>query len=171
MSRQHWLMKSEPFKYSYAQLVRDGQTMWDGVRNFEARNNLRTMNAGDLVLFYHSNEGKAVVGVARIKREAYADPTAPEEDWSVVDVEPVTPLKVAVTLEAIRGETDLSEIALLKRSRLSVVPVSKEHFDRILKMGKTKRPAAAKTTVKKPVATKTSVKKPAATKTSVKTAR
>src|ERR1700678_2212373 len=86
MSRQYWVMKREPFKYSYAQLVRDGQTMWDGVRNFEARNNLRAMKAGDLVLFYHSNEGKAVVGIARIKRAAYADPTAPEEDWSVVDV-------------------------------------------------------------------------------------
>ena len=138
MSRQYWLMKSEPFKYSFAQLVRDGSTMWDGVRNFEARNNLRAMKAGDLVLFYHSNEGKTVVGVARIKREAYEDPTAPEEDWSVVDVEPVVPLKVPVSLDAIRAEPDLTEIALLKRSRLSVVPVTKAHFDRILKMGKTK---------------------------------
>jgi predicted RNA-binding protein with PUA-like domain len=138
MSRQYWLMKSEPFKYSFAQLVRDGQTMWDGVRNFEARNNLRAMKAGDLVLFYHSNDGKAVVGVARIKRAAYADPTAPEEDWSVVDVEPLVPLKAQVSLETIRSEPDLAEIQLLKRSRLSVVPVSKDHFDRILKLGKTK---------------------------------
>ena len=138
MSRQYWLMKSEPSKYSFAQLVRDGHTMWDGVRNFEARNSLRAMKAGDLVLFYHSNEGKAVVGVARIKRTAYPDPTAPEEDWSVVDVEPLVPFKAQVSLEAIRSEPDLAEIALLKRSRLSVVPVSKEHFDRILKMGKTK---------------------------------
>jgi predicted RNA-binding protein with PUA-like domain len=138
MSRQYWLMKSEPSKYSFAQLLRDGSTMWDGVRNFEARNNLRAMQPGDLVLFYHSNEGKSVVGVARIKRGAYVDPTAPEEDWSVVDVEPVVSLKAPVTLEAIRGETELSEIALLKRSRLSVVPVSKPDFDRILKMGKTK---------------------------------
>ena len=138
MSRQYWLMKSEPFKYSFAQLVRDGQTMWDGVRNFEARNNLRGMKAGDLVLFYHSNEGKAIVGVARIKREAYADPTAPGEDWSVVDIEPLSPVKLPVSLEAIRGEPDLAEIALLKKSRLSVVPISKPHFDRILKMGKTK---------------------------------
>jgi len=137
-SRKYWLMKSEPSKYSYAQLVRDGQTMWDGVRNFEARNNIRAMKAGDLALFYHSNDGKAVVGVARIKREAYADPTAPGEDWSVVDVEPAVPFKVPVSLEAIRGEADLAEIALLKKSRLSVVPVSKQHFDRILKMGKTK---------------------------------
>src|SRR5262245_61581922 len=97
MSRHYWLMKSEPFKYSFAQLVRDGQTMWDGVCNFEARNHLRSMKVGDLALFYHSNDGKAVVGVARIKRAAYADPTAPEEDWSVVDIEPVAPLKVNVS--------------------------------------------------------------------------
>jgi predicted RNA-binding protein with PUA-like domain len=138
MPRSHWLMKSEPFKYSFAQLLRDGSTTWDGVRNFEARNNLRAMKAGDLVLFYHSSEGKAVAGVARITREAYPDPTAEGEDWSVVELAPVLPLKVQVSLEDIRSEPDLAEIALLKRSRLSVVPVSKEHFDRILKMGKTK---------------------------------
>jgi len=140
MSRKYWLMKSEPSKYSYQQLVRDGQTMWDGVRNYEARNNLRAMKVGDLALYYHSNDGKAVVGVAKIKRAAYADPTAPEEDWSVVDVEPCVAVKLPVTLEAIRGEADLAEIALLKKSRISVVPVSKEHFDRILKMAKTKLP-------------------------------
>ena len=138
MSRQYWLMKSEPSKYSFAQLTRDGHTMWDGVRNFEARNNMRAMKAGDLVLFYHSSDGKEIVGLARIKRDAYADPTAPGEDWSVVDVEPVSPLKAHVSLEAIRSEPDLAEIALLKRSRLSVVPISKDHFDRILKMAKTK---------------------------------
>jgi predicted RNA-binding protein with PUA-like domain len=138
MPRSHWLMKSEPFKYSFAQLLRDGSTTWDGVRNFEARNNLRAMKAGDLVLFYHSSEGKAVAGVAKITREAYPDPTAEGEDWSVVELAPVVPLKVQVSLEDIRSEPDLAEIALLKRSRLSVVPVSKEHFDRILKMGKTK---------------------------------
>lgn len=143
MSRQYWLMKSEPSKYSFAQLTRDGHTMWDGVRNFEARNHMRAMKAGDLVLFYHSNDGKEIVGVARIKRDAYADPTAPGEDWSVVDVEPLLPLKLHVSLEAIRSEPDLAEIALLKRSRLSVVPISKEHFDRILKMAKTKVAAAA----------------------------
>jgi predicted RNA-binding protein with PUA-like domain len=131
-------MKSEPFKYSFAQLLRDGSTTWDGVRNFEARNNLRAMKAGDLVLFYHSNEGKAVAGVAKITREAYPDPTAEGEDWSVVELAPVVPLKLQVSLEDIRSEPDLAEIQLLKRSRLSVVPVSKEHFDRILKMGKTK---------------------------------
>lgn len=138
MPRRYWLMKSEPQKYSFAQLMRDGQTMWDGVRNFEARNNMRAMKQGDLVLFYHSSEGKAVAGVARVKREAYADPTAEGEDWSVVDIEPVTPLKVQVTLDTIRGDESLADIALLKRSRLSVVPVSKEHFERVLKLGKTK---------------------------------
>ncbi len=138
MSRSYWLMKSEPTKYSFAQLVRDGQTMWDGVRNFEARNSMRAMKAGDLVLFYHSNEGKAVVGVARVKREAYADPTAEGEDWSAIDIEPVVQLKAQVSLDTIRSEPALTEIFLLKRSRLSVVPVSKDHFDRILKMGKTK---------------------------------
>ncbi|WP_437282361.1 EVE domain-containing protein [Sorangium sp. So ce327] len=139
MSRRYWLMKSEPQKYSFAQLVRDGQTMWDGVRNFEARNNMRAMKQGDLVLFYHSSEGKAVAGVARVKREAYPDPTADaDEDWSVVDIEPVAPFKVQVSLDTIRGDESLAEISLLKRSRLSVVPVSKEHFDRVLKLGKTK---------------------------------
>jgi predicted RNA-binding protein with PUA-like domain len=138
MSRQYWLMKSEPNKYSFAQLIKDGHTVWDGVRNFEARNNMRAMKAGDLVLFYHSNEGKSVAGVARVKREAYPDPTASDEDWSVVEIEPVAPLKLQVSLEAIRSEPELAEITLLKRSRLSVVPVTKEHFDRILKMGKTK---------------------------------
>ena len=138
MPRSHWLMKSEPFKYSFAQLLRDGSTTWDGVRNFEARNNLRAMKAGDLVLFYHSSEGKAVAGVAKITREAYPDPTAEGEDWSVVELAPVVPLKLQVSLEDIRSEPDLAEIQLLKRSRLSVVPVSKEHFDRVLKMGKTK---------------------------------
>ncbi|WP_044249201.1 EVE domain-containing protein [Chondromyces apiculatus] len=137
-TRRYWLMKSEPYKYSFAQLVKDGQTRWDGVRNYEARNNLREMKIGDLALFYHSNDGKSVAGVARIKREAYPDPSAPDEDWSAVDVEPVAPLKVQVSLDTIRDDPAFAEIALLKRSRLSVVPVSKEHFDRILKLGKTK---------------------------------
>jgi predicted RNA-binding protein with PUA-like domain len=135
---QHWLMKSEPFKYSFAQLVKDGKTMWDGVRNFEARNNMRAMKVGDLVLFYHSNEGKEIVGLAKVLKEHYPDPTSTEEDWSVVEVGPVMPIKAPVSLDAIKSEPDLADIALLKRSRLSVVPISKPHFDRILKMGKTK---------------------------------
>jgi predicted RNA-binding protein with PUA-like domain len=137
---QYWLMKSEPFKYSFAQLQRDRRTTWDGVRNFEARNSMRGMKVGDLVLFFHSSDGKSVVGVARVKREAYPDPTADGEDWSVVDIEPVAPMKVQVQLDTIRSDPDLADIALLKRARLSVVPVSKAHFDRILKLGKTKIP-------------------------------
>jgi predicted RNA-binding protein with PUA-like domain len=137
-------MKSEPMKYSFAQLVREKKTVWDGVRNFEARNSMRAMSPGDLVLFYHSSEGKAVVGVARIAREAYPDPTADGEDWSVVDVEPIAPLKEQVSLEVIRSDPDLADIALLKRSRLSVVPLSKAHFDRILQLGKTRLGAAAR---------------------------
>lgn len=140
MSRQHWLMKSEPTKYSFAQLLRDGRTVWDGVRNFEARNAMRSMKIGDLVLFYHSNEGKSIVGVARVAKEAYPDPTGEGEDWSVVEIEPVMPVKAPVSLDTIRSDPELADIALLKRSRLSVVPLSKAHFDRILAMGKTKLP-------------------------------
>lgn len=137
MARGYWLIKSEPYKYSYAELVRDKKTMWDGVRNFEARNNLRSMKNDDLALFYHSNEGKAVVGVARVVREAYPDPTAPDEDWSVVDVAPFAALRAEVPLELIKSVPELAEMSLLRRSRLSVVPVDKAHFDRILKLGKT----------------------------------
>lgn len=139
MPRQYFLVKSEPYKYAFDDLARDGRTHWDGVRNYEARNTLRAMKTGDLVLYYHSNEGKAVVGVARVAREAYPDPTAePDEDWSVVDLEPVAPVKAPVTLEAIRADPKLADIALLRRSRLSVIPVSKAHFDHVLRMGKTK---------------------------------
>jgi predicted RNA-binding protein with PUA-like domain len=149
MSRQHWLMKSEPTKYSFAKLVRDGRTMWDGVRNFEARNFMRAMKAGDLVLFYHSNEGKSVVGIAKVAREAYPDPTGEGEDWSAVDIEPVAPFKVPVSLDTIRSDPALADIALLTRARLSVVPLTEPHFARILELGKTKlslrkRPAAGK---------------------------
>jgi len=141
MSRQYWLMKSEPNKYSFAQLLKDGRATWDGVRNFEARNHMRSMHEGDLVLFYHSSEGKEIVGVMRVDREAYADPTAPGEDWSVVEVVPVTSLKSPVSLDVIKSDPELADIALLKRSRLSVVPVSKPHFDHLMELAKTKLPA------------------------------
>ncbi len=134
--RQHWLIKSEPFKYAWSQLVSDGRTRWDGVRNYEARNNLRAMAVGDLCLFYHSNEGKAVVGVARVSRAAYQDPGT-EEDWSCVDVEPVAALAKPVTLEEIRGRKSLAEIEMLKRNRLSVTHVTAAEFKTILKMGET----------------------------------
>ena len=140
MAANTWLVKSEPYKYAYEALVRDGKTTWDGVRNFEARNNLRAMKKGDLVLFYHSNEGKAVVGVAKVAKEAYADATAPEEDWSVVDLAPVVALKTPVTLATIKDTAALDEMALIRKSRLSVVPVTKGEFELILKMGATKVP-------------------------------
>jgi predicted RNA-binding protein with PUA-like domain len=156
MSRKYWMMKSEPSKYPFAQLVRDGRTRWDGIRNYEARNNLRAMEVGDLALFYHSNEGKEIVGVARVKREAYPDPTAPGEDWSVVDIEPLAPVKAPVSLDAIRSDPALAEIALLKKPRISVVPVAKDHFDRILKLGRTrlaeKKASSARSSTPKPVA-------------------
>jgi predicted RNA-binding protein with PUA-like domain len=134
----HFLIKSEPYKYAFDALVRDKKTRWDGVRNFEARNNLRAMAVGDLLLYYHSNEGKAVVGIAKVVRTAYPDPTADEGDWSAVDVAPVKPLKVPVTLEAIKADAKLADMRLLRRSRLSVVPVTPVEFKRVLELGETK---------------------------------
>jgi predicted RNA-binding protein with PUA-like domain len=138
MPSAHWLAKSEPSKYSWDNLVRDKRTTWDGVRSFEARNNLRAMKKGDPVLFYHSNEGKEVVGVAKVVREAYPDPSAPDEDWSVVDLAPVKKLRSAVTLAAIKSDAELATMALLRRSRLSVVPVTPAEFARILELAETK---------------------------------
>ncbi len=140
MARGHWLIKSEPFKYSWTQFVEDGSTYWDGVRNYEARNNLREMKMGDLALYYHSNEGKEVVGVARVIGEHYQDPTSDDDRWSVVDFEPVVALERPVTLAAIKTDEALSEILLVKRSRLSVVPVTRAEFQYILELGKTKLP-------------------------------
>jgi len=133
-----WLVKSEPFKYSWQQFVTDGKARWDGIRNFEARNNLRAMKKGDLCLFYHSNEGKEIVGVARVKREAFPDPTAEGEDWSAVDFEAVAPFKQPVTLAAIKADAKLKTMALVKKSRLSVVPVTDVEFKLVLAAGKTK---------------------------------
>ncbi len=133
--RSYWLIKSEPFKYSWGKFVKDGETGWDGVRNYEARNSLRAMKKGDLALFYHSNEGKEVVGVARVKREAYQDPTT-EENWSAVDFEPVRPLANPVTLATIKATKALQSMALLKRSRLSVTPVTKAEYDEVIALGK-----------------------------------
>ncbi len=140
MARQYWLIKSEPNTYAYDKLVEQERTTWDGVRNFEARNNLRAMKEGDLALFYHSSVGKEVVGVARILREAYADPTAKGEDWSVVDVAPAFALEKPVTLEQMKKDAALKGLQLITRSRLSVVPVSDAHFERILALGETKNP-------------------------------
>jgi predicted RNA-binding protein with PUA-like domain len=135
--RSYWLVKSEPFKYAWDQLVKDGWTYWDGVRNYTARNNLQAMKKGDLVLYYHSNEGKEVVGVAKVRKESYPDPTTDDERWVVVDLEPVKPLKEPVTLATVKAEPKLAEIALVKQSRLSVMPIEKAAYERILKLGKT----------------------------------
>ena len=140
MRRSFWLIKSEPNKYPWDQLVRDGSTYWDGVRNAEARNHLRAMKVGDLALYYHSNEGKEVVGIARITREAYPDPTTKDARWVVVDLEPVTPLRRPVPLSEIKADPALEEIPLVRRSRLSVLPLEKHAFDRILALGKTRVP-------------------------------
>lgn len=134
----YWLIKSEPFKYSWAQLVADKKTFWDGVRNYTARNNMRAMRKGDLLLFYHSNEGLEVVGIAELVKESYQDPTTPDPAWLAVDVKPKKALKVPVTLSAIKANENLAEMQLVKLSRLSVGAVSEKEFFEILKMGETK---------------------------------
>ena len=139
---QYWLIKSEPSVYAYAQLEQDGRTEWTGVRSFEARNNLRAMKPGDLCLYYHSNEGKAVVAVARVLTPAGEDPTAPGEDWAAVDVGPLVALKNPVTLSTIKATPKLKDFPLITRSRLSVTPVSAEHFQHVLALGETKLPRA-----------------------------
>lgn len=131
----HFLVKSEPFKYSWDQFVADKETFWDGVRNYQARNNLIAMKKGDLVLFYHSNEGKEVVGVARVVKEAYQDPTTSDDRWVVVDLAPVEKLANPVKLETIKSDDLLKNTSLVKQSRLSVMPLKPEEFDRILALG------------------------------------
>jgi predicted RNA-binding protein with PUA-like domain len=140
-STKHWLIKSEPSVYPYTQLEQDGRTEWTGVRNFEARNNLRAMKLGDLCLFYHSSEGKEFVAVARVVGEAKPDPTAPGEDWASVDVAPLVALKQPVTLATVKATPELADFPLLTRSRLSVAAVTPEHFKRILTLGRTKLPS------------------------------
>lgn len=131
----HWLVKSEPFKYSWDKFNEDGRTFWDGVRNYQARNNLKGMKAGDLVLFYHSNEGKNVVGIAKVVREFYQDPTTDDANWVVVDLSPVESLKNPVSLEQIKAEESLKDISLIRQGRLSVMPLKATEFDKILEMG------------------------------------
>jgi len=130
----HWLIKSEPFKYSWSQFEKDQSTFWDGVRNYQARNNLREMKIGDLCLFYHSNEGKEVVGVAEVIKEHYPDPTADDEQWLVVDVKPKMKLRNTVTLAQIKSDSRLSNIGLIRQGRLSVIKLSKEEFNIILSL-------------------------------------
>jgi predicted RNA-binding protein with PUA-like domain len=132
---QYFLVKSEPFKYSWDQFLKDKRTFWDGVRNYQARNNLQAMKVGDLVLFYHSNEGKAVVGLAKVVKEAYPDPTTDDQRWVAVDLEPVQSLDHPVTLEQIKQDPLLQNIALVRQGRLSVMPLEQAEFDRILQLG------------------------------------
>jgi predicted RNA-binding protein with PUA-like domain len=131
----HWLVKSEPSAYSWADLIREKQTAWTGVRNFQARNNLRAMKKGDLVLFYQSVTDPSVRGITKVVKEAYPDPTAKEGDWSSVDLAAVKPLPSPVTLQEIKGEKSLAEISLIKQSRLSVMPIAPGEYERILGMG------------------------------------
>jgi len=144
VARQYWLLKSEPGAYSYDDLVRIGVDHWDGVRNYQARNNLRAMHAGDLALFYHSVDAKEVVGIARVVCEAYQDPTTADERWSAVDVEAVRAFEKPVGLDQIKGDSELADVALIRQSRLSVVPLSKAEFQRILVLGRTRLPRSRK---------------------------
>ncbi|MBM3412541.1 MAG: EVE domain-containing protein [Bacteroidetes bacterium] len=130
----YWLLKSEPFKYSWEQLEKDKQTFWDGVRNYAARNNLRAMKKGDLAFFYHSNEGLAIVGIVEIVKEAYPDPTSNDEAWVAVDIAPIKKLKKEVSLAAIKANNQLANISLVKQSRLSVQSVSPKEWNIILSL-------------------------------------
>lgn len=131
----YWLVKSEPHKYSWQKFNEDGRTFWDGVRNFQARNNLKAMKEGDLVLYYHSNEGKEIVGIAKVVKEHYQDPTTEDPNWVVVDLAPVESLKKTVTLEQIKKDEFLQNIGLVKQGRLSVMSLKREEFDRIIELG------------------------------------
>lgn len=132
----YWLIKSEPSTYAWSKLVTDKKTTWDGVRNFAARANLRAMKKGDLALFYHSGETKEIVGVAKVLREAYQDPTT-KDDWSAVDFAPAFPLKAPVGLAAIKADKALSKMVLVRQGRLSVSGVAEGEFARILELAKT----------------------------------
>ena len=141
VAKQHFLVKSEPSVYAFSQLLADGKTGWEGVRNYEARNTLRVMKVGDLCFFYHSNEGKEIVGVAQVVREAFQDPTT-EQDWSSVELGPVESLKRPVTLAEIKMHPTLSKMKLVARSRISVVDVTAAEWKLVVALSKTKKTAA-----------------------------
>jgi len=138
MPRQYWLVKQEPEAYSWSDFVKERRTAWTGVRNFQARNNLRAMKKGDLVFFYHSVTDKAVIGLARVEKEQYPDPTADEGDWCVVDIVPVKALKRPVTLDQIKADKVLQNMKLVRQSRLSVTPLTETEFERLLLLSETK---------------------------------
>jgi predicted RNA-binding protein with PUA-like domain len=137
MAKNYWLVKQEPETYSWATLLKEGKTDWTGVRNFQARNNLRAMKKGDQVLFYHSGEEKQIVGLARVEKEAYPDPTADEGDWSAVDLVPVKALKRPVTLGELKGDKLLKDMPLVRQSRLSVCPMTEAQFERLIELATT----------------------------------
>ena len=132
----YWLVKSEPFKYSWEQFLKDKRTFWDGVRNYQARNNLRAMKKDDAVLFYHSNEGLAVVGVAKVVKESYQDPTTKDPQWVAVDLAPVETFKTPVTLGEMKQDQRLQNIGLIRQAQLSVMPLTKEEFETIAAKGR-----------------------------------
>lgn len=134
-AKGRWLVKQEPEDYSWDDLLRDGSTQWTGVRNFQARNNLRQMKVGDDVLFYHSGKEKSVVGIARVSKAAYPDPTTKEEGWIAVDIKPARKLVNPVSLAEIKATPGLRDLLLVRQSRLSVMPVGEREFEEIVKMG------------------------------------
>lgn len=138
MAINYWLVKQEPESYAWATFLRDGRTAWTGVRNFQARNNLRGMKKGDRVAYYHSVSEKQVVGIAEVEREAYPDPTATEGEWSCVDLVPLQSLSTPVTLDSIKADKLLSRIPLVRQSRLSVSALGAKEFERLLELGETK---------------------------------
>ncbi len=140
MAKQHWLVKQEPEAYSWSMLVKDRHTAWTGVRNFQARLNLRAMKKGDLVFYYHSVSEKQIVGIAKVEKEAYPDPTATEGDWVCVDLVPVNALRKPVGLDAIKADRLLAGMKLVKQTRLSVTPVTPQEFNRIVKLAETEAP-------------------------------
>ena len=133
----YWLVKSEPYEYSFEDLQKDGSTVWSGVRNYAARNHLRNMKQGDFVLYYHSRKGLEVVGIAKVQKESYPDPTAEKGDWSAVDLVPVKHLAKAVSLKTIKAIPELAEMPLVKIGRLSVMPLTAEEFTKVLALGET----------------------------------
>lgn len=138
MAKNYWLVKSEPESYSWETFNKDGRTAWTGVRNFQARNNLRAMKRGDGVLFYHSVTGKEIVGLAKVDKEAYPDKTAKEGDWSCVDLVPAKALKKPVSLETIKADKSLQEMGLVRNSRISVTPVTEAQFAHLMELAETK---------------------------------
>jgi predicted RNA-binding protein with PUA-like domain len=138
MPKQYWLVKQEPEDYSWEDFVRDGKSAWTGIRNYQARNNLRAMKKDDLVIYYYSGENKQAVGLAKVSRENFPDPTAKEGDWSAVELVPHKPLRKPVSLAAIKSDSVLQQMALVRNTRLSVSPVTEDQFARLMELAETR---------------------------------